>query len=58
MGLATWRPSRPGTARRDSLRQATIEAAGLDDADTADLFTEVSRTVDKARWFIEAHLQE
>lgn len=41
----------------DALRQAINEAAGLDDADTADLFTEVSRTVDKALWFIEAHLQ-
>ncbi len=28
------------------------------DADTADLFTEVSRAVDKQLWFIEAHVQE
>ena len=29
----------------------------LSDADTADLFTEVSRGVDKWLWFVEAHLQ-
>jgi starvation-inducible DNA-binding protein len=29
----------------------------LEDADTADLFTEISRTVDKYLWFLEAHLQ-
>ncbi|MEN9229721.1 MAG: DNA starvation/stationary phase protection protein Dps [Thermostichus sp. DG02_5_bins_236] len=29
----------------------------LGDADTADLFTEISRQVDKDLWFIEAHLQ-
>jgi len=27
------------------------------DADTADLFTEVSRGLDKSLWFLEAHLQ-
>lgn len=30
---------------------------GLGDADTADLYTEVSRTVDMRLWFLEAHLQ-
>ena len=35
-----------------------IEAAAeLRDADTADLFTEISRGVDKSLWFLEAHLQ-
>ncbi|HSE24256.1 MAG TPA: DNA starvation/stationary phase protection protein Dps [Pyrinomonadaceae bacterium] len=34
---------------------ATAERAG--DADTADLFTEVSRGLDKSLWFLEAHLQ-
>ena len=34
----------------------TADAAG--DADTADLFTGISRMLDKALWFLEAHLQE
>ena len=29
----------------------------LGDADTADLFTEISRQIDSDMWFIEAHLQ-
>jgi starvation-inducible DNA-binding protein len=33
------------------------EANALDDADTADLFTEVSRGIDKWLWFVEAHSQ-
>jgi starvation-inducible DNA-binding protein len=38
--------------------RATIdEADGLDDSDTADLFTEVSRGIDKWLWFVEAHGQ-
>jgi len=38
--------------------RATINAADeLDDADTADLFTEVSRGIDKWVWFVEAHSQ-
>ncbi len=32
----------------------TTDAAG--DADTADLYTEISRTIDKRLWFLEAHL--
>ena len=40
-----------------STRQA-IESAERDgDANSADLFTEVSRGLDKALWFLEAHLQ-
>jgi starvation-inducible DNA-binding protein len=36
--------------------RATIdEANAFDDADTADLFTEVSRGIDKWLWFVEAH---
>jgi starvation-inducible DNA-binding protein len=33
------------------------EADALDDADSADLFTEVSRGLDKWLWFVEAHAQ-
>ena len=40
-----------------STRQAIQSAESQGDADTADLFTEISRGVDKALWFLEAHLQ-
>jgi starvation-inducible DNA-binding protein len=39
------------------IRQGIDESAALNDADTADLFTEISRAVDKHLWFLEAHLQ-
>jgi starvation-inducible DNA-binding protein len=38
-------------------RAAISEANDLGDLDTADLFTEVSRGIDKWLWFVEAHLQ-
>ena len=38
-------------------RAAINTAAKAGDADTADLFTEVSRGVDKLLWFVEAHRQ-
>jgi starvation-inducible DNA-binding protein len=38
-------------------RGTIAEADDLDDADTADLFTEISRGVDKWLWFVEAHTQ-
>ena len=38
-------------------RQTILEATELDDADSADIFTEVSRGVDKWLWFVEAHSQ-
>ena len=38
-------------------RGTITEADDLDDADTADLFTEVSRGIDKWLWFVEAHTQ-
>jgi starvation-inducible DNA-binding protein len=42
-----------GAAARDA-----IDAAGeLGDQGTADLFTEISRSIDKHLWFVEAHLQ-
>jgi starvation-inducible DNA-binding protein len=40
-----------------SLRDAIAQTDGLGDADTADLYTEISRTVDMRLWFLEAHLQ-
>jgi len=39
------------------VRSTINEATALDDADTADLFTEVSRGLDKWLWFVEAHVQ-
>ncbi len=39
------------------IRQNIEDADKLDDADTADLFTEVSREIDKLLWFVEAHIQ-
>ena len=39
------------------VRQAISQADDLDDADTADIFTEISRGIDKWLWFVEAHLQ-
>jgi starvation-inducible DNA-binding protein len=38
-------------------RQAIDHATELGDANTADLFTEVSRGLDKLLWMVEAHLQ-
>ena len=40
-----------------STRAAIDSSDELGDADTADLFTGISRSVDKALWFLEAHLQ-
>ncbi|MDZ4784233.1 MAG: DNA starvation/stationary phase protection protein Dps [Planctomycetia bacterium] len=39
-------------------RAAIDTAAGFGDADTADLFTGVSRGLDKNLWFLESHVQE
>jgi starvation-inducible DNA-binding protein len=38
-----------------SAREATGKAAAFGDADTADLFTEISRGVDHQLWFVESH---
>ncbi|AGA28269.1 DNA starvation/stationary phase protection protein Dps [Singulisphaera acidiphila] len=40
-----------------SARKAIDEANEFGDLDTADLFTEVSRGIDKWLWFVEAHSQ-
>jgi starvation-inducible DNA-binding protein len=38
------------------VREAIDTTDELGDADTADLYTEISRTIDKRLWFLEAHL--
>jgi starvation-inducible DNA-binding protein len=40
-----------------SVRAAIDTADKLGDADSADLFTEISRDIDKSLWLLEAHLQ-
>ena len=39
-------------------RHAIDDATALNDADTADLLTEISRGVDKSLWMVEAHVQD
>ena len=39
------------------VRMTIDETNALEDADTADLFTEISRGTDKWLWFVEAHSQ-
>jgi starvation-inducible DNA-binding protein len=39
------------------IRQTIDHANKLKDADTADIFTEISREADKYLWFVEAHAQ-
>jgi starvation-inducible DNA-binding protein len=57
-----------GTAHVDALSTALAdfgnvvrrnidETNDLGDVDTADLFTEISREIDKLLWFVEAHIQ-
>ncbi len=41
----------------EGIRAAIGQSDDLGDKDTADLFTEISRGVDKWLWFVEAHLQ-
>ncbi|MEW4569207.1 DNA starvation/stationary phase protection protein Dps [Tautonia sp. JC769] len=41
----------------NSVRAAIDQSEELGDKGTADLFTEISRLVDKRLWFFEAHLQ-
>lgn len=40
-----------------NLRASQDEADEANDQDTVDLFTDISRDVDKYTWFVEAHLQ-
>jgi starvation-inducible DNA-binding protein len=41
-----------------SVRSAILQATELGDPTTADIFTEISRSLDKDLWFLEAHLQK
>jgi starvation-inducible DNA-binding protein len=41
----------------NSVREAIDGTADLGDADTADLFTQISRDLDKSVWFLEAHFR-
>ena len=45
-------------AYANAVRQNIAETDEAGDPDTADLFTEISRAVDKHLWFLEAHVQE
>ena len=42
----------------NAIRANIDEVDDAGDADTADIFTEVSRGIDKQLWFLEAHTQE
>jgi starvation-inducible DNA-binding protein len=57
-----------GTAHVDALSSALADFGkkaranidktdGLGDMDTADLYTQISRSIDKQLWFVEAHIQ-
>ena len=50
-------PSTALAAFGKAARQGIEEANHIGDLDTADLFTEVSRGIDKWLWFVEAHAQ-
>lgn len=45
-------------ALAETTRQAIDTADQAGDMSTADLFTEISRELDKSLWFLEAHLQK
>ena len=45
------------TQHANNVRSAIDQADEAGDMDTADLFTEISRELDKDLWFLQAHLQ-
>ena len=45
-------------AYASSSRAAIATAADHGDQETADLFSDIARTIDKQMWFLDAHLQE
>jgi len=45
-------------ALAQSTREAIDQAEEAGDMDTSDLFIDVSRDLDKALWFLEAHIQD
>ena len=47
----------PAVAQERPFLFSIATAADAGDADTSDLFTELSRSADKQLWFVEAHLQ-
>ncbi|HWE93684.1 MAG TPA: ferritin-like domain-containing protein, partial [Tepidisphaeraceae bacterium] len=42
----------------NAVREGIDQTAEAGDADTADILTQISRDLDKALWFLEAHVQE
>ncbi|WP_109353978.1 DNA starvation/stationary phase protection protein Dps [Sphingorhabdus sp. EL138] len=42
----------------DKIRHAIDVAADMDDQNSSDIFTEISRGIDKSLWFVEAHNQQ
>jgi len=52
------KPNPTQNTLREPIRRAMIDTSGkAGDADTADLFTGVSRGVDKLLWLVEARMQ-
>ena len=43
---------------KELIRKAITLSTKLEDADTADIFTQVSRGADMNLWFVEAHEQD
>jgi starvation-inducible DNA-binding protein len=62
VGTSAWREHVTDMAKSlgafgTDIRRSIDDATRLNDADTADLFTEISRGIDKLLWMLEAHIQ-